>query len=62
MYLYEAHLPVRNTEASKEFYVDVVGLAPLRPYRSMSAGQDSRPQDGPVVVSATVRPAVTAIL
>jgi lactoylglutathione lyase len=27
MYLYEAHLPVTNTEASKAFYVGTVGLA-----------------------------------
>jgi lactoylglutathione lyase len=27
MHLYEAHLPVTDTEASKAFYVDVVGLA-----------------------------------
>src|SRR3954447_20064246 len=26
MHLYETHLPVANTEASKKFYVDVVGL------------------------------------
>jgi catechol 2,3-dioxygenase-like lactoylglutathione lyase family enzyme len=27
MYLYETHVPVRNTEASLRFYVEVVGLA-----------------------------------
>jgi lactoylglutathione lyase len=27
MYLYETHLPVTNTDASKRFYVDVVGLS-----------------------------------
>ena len=26
MYLYETHLPVRNTQASQRFYIDVVGL------------------------------------
>jgi lactoylglutathione lyase len=26
MYLYETHIPVRNTEVSARFYVDVVGL------------------------------------
>src|SRR6266567_4341601 len=26
MYLYETHLPVRDTEAAKRFYLDVVGL------------------------------------
>ncbi len=26
MYLYEAHVPVRDTEASRKFYLDVVGL------------------------------------
>jgi len=26
MYLYETHLPVRSTEASRRFYTDVVGL------------------------------------
>ena len=26
MYLYETHLPVENTETSKRFYLDVVGL------------------------------------
>lgn len=26
MYLYEAHLPVSDTDAAKRFYVDVVGL------------------------------------
>lgn len=26
MYLYETHLPVQSTEASKAFYIDVVGL------------------------------------
>jgi lactoylglutathione lyase len=26
MHLYETHLPVANTEASKRFYIDIVGL------------------------------------
>lgn len=26
MYLYETHLPVKSTEASQKFYVEVVGL------------------------------------
>ena|SRR3989442_5976266 len=36
MYLYETHLPVRDTEASKAFYIDVVGLE----FAHRAAGRD----------------------
>jgi lactoylglutathione lyase len=47
MHLYETHLPVANTEASKAFYIDVVGLDfayrdPSRDIVFLWAGKDRR--------------------
>jgi len=47
MHLYETHLPVTNTEASRAFYVEIVGLTfayrdPVRDIVFLWAGEDRR--------------------